>query len=42
MQFDDIMEQCSRAVLPGHALLLALHIVSHTTDVEMKDEKVST
>lgn len=39
-QLDDIFEQCSKAVLPGHALLLAMHIINHTTDAEMKDEKV--
>ena len=39
-QFDDIFEQCSKAVLPGHALLLTMHIINHTVDVEIKDEKV--
>lgn len=40
LKFDDIFEQCSKAVLPGHALLLALHIINHTIDAEIKDEKV--
>ena len=39
-QFDEIFEQCSKAVLPGHALLLTMHIINHTVDVEIKDEKV--
>lgn len=41
LQFDDIFEQCSKAVLPGHAMVLALHTISHTTDVEITDEKVT-
>ena len=40
LQFDDIFEQCCKAVLPGHALLLAMHIINHTSDVEIEDEKV--
>ena len=42
LQFDDIHEQCSKAVLPGHALLLTMHIINHTIDVDVKDEKVCT
>ena len=42
LQFDDIFEQCCKAVLPGHALLLAMHIINHTSDVDIKDEKVCT
>lgn len=39
-QFDGIFEQCSKAILPGHALLLTMHIINHTLDVEIQDEKV--